>query len=113
LLSISTFLYKVFPPFALMQKVEPKDQGCPDAPPGSRANAQQPRATGCIFPLKAVFLFLHLVHCMFPSSRLSTVPQVYQSLGAEFRSVSYNHSIQHSRRNEALDQSLRSKNVQR
>jgi hypothetical protein len=37
-----------FPPFALMQKVEPKDQGCPDAPPGSPANAQQPRATCCI-----------------------------------------------------------------
>jgi hypothetical protein len=48
LLISAILLMFVFPPFALMQKVEPKDQGCPDAPPGSRANAQQPRAACCI-----------------------------------------------------------------
>jgi hypothetical protein len=44
--SVSYFDYSFnvcFPPFALTQKVEPKSQGCPDAPPGSPANAQQPR----------------------------------------------------------------------
>jgi hypothetical protein len=49
LLSFSNHSFNVcFPPFALTQKVEPKSQGCPDAPPGSPANAQQPRAMCCI-----------------------------------------------------------------
>jgi hypothetical protein len=86
-----------------MQKVEPKDQGCPDAPPGSPANAQQPRATFCIIHFVSslsftAFSLLHVSSCF-----LYIRHQVVHSLGAEFRSVSYSHSLQHNQRNEALD----------
>jgi hypothetical protein len=101
-----------FPAFALTQKVEPKSQGCPDVPPGSPAHAQHPRATGRIFHFESSLSSPHSAHFTFLSCCLSIVHQVYQSLGAEFRSVSYNYSLQHHQRNEALDQSLRLKNVQ-
>jgi hypothetical protein len=40
-----------FPPFALMQKVEPKDQGCPDAPPGSQPTHNSPAPLVASFTL--------------------------------------------------------------
>jgi hypothetical protein len=91
--------------------MEPKSEGCPDAPPGSRANAQQPRTRGCIIHLVRSLSFLYSAHSIITPSLLHVGHQVVHSLGAEFRKEHYNYSLQHSQRNEALNQSFSSKNV--